>query len=130
MSTLEKVLIIDFGGQSAQLLARLIREQQVYCEIMPYDLSFKRLTAARPSALILAGEAAGAPLKTFYCDPRFYQLPIPILAIGDGMTALVKDLGGKLWSLPPLQQANYIFPSRKRRSCLQAWSRFASPGEQ
>ncbi len=109
MHTLEKVLILDFGGQSAQLLARLVRELQVYCEIMPYDLSFKRLSAARPSALILVGEAAGAPTKTFYCDPRFYQLPIPILAVGVGMPALVKDLGGEITVSPAAATGEYYF---------------------
>jgi GMP synthase (glutamine-hydrolysing) len=96
MQTLEKVLILDFGGQSTQLLARAVRELQVYCEIMPYDVSFKRLVDARPSALIFSGESEETEREALFCIPQLYRLHIPILGIGGGMQALIGDLGGEI----------------------------------
>ncbi|MGI5822865.1 MAG: glutamine-hydrolyzing GMP synthase [Dethiobacteria bacterium] len=96
MQTLEKVLILDFGGQSTQYLARAVREMQVYCEIMPYDISFERLTAARPSALIFSGDSGEMEQNIPAYNSRLYQLQIPILGVGSGMQALAGDLGGKV----------------------------------
>ncbi len=97
MSLLEKVVILDFGGQYTQLIARRIRELKVYCEILPYNISLEKLEAASPGALVFSGGAAsvyndGAPR----CDNRIYGLNIPILGICYGMQAMAKDLGGEV----------------------------------
>lgn len=95
MKTAEKVVIIDFGGQYTQLIARRVRELNVYCEILPYNVPFDELLASAPAALIFSGGSAsvyaqGAPRS----DPRFYDLQIPILGICYGMQLMAMDLGG------------------------------------
>jgi GMP synthase (glutamine-hydrolysing) len=97
MGIQEKVVILDFGGQYTQLIARRVREQKVYCEIIPYNVSFEELLESKPSALIFSGGSAsvyepGAPR----CDPRFYRLGIPVLGICYGMQLMARDLGGEV----------------------------------
>ncbi|MEW5921284.1 MAG: glutamine-hydrolyzing GMP synthase [Bacillota bacterium] len=95
MKTTEKVVILDFGGQYTQLIARRVRELKVYCEIMHYNIPYEELRASAPDALIFSGGSAsvyapGAPR----CDPRFYDLQVPILGICYGMQLMAVDLGG------------------------------------
>ncbi|MBA2133949.1 glutamine-hydrolyzing GMP synthase [Capillibacterium thermochitinicola] len=93
--TQELVLILDFGGQYTQLIARRIRELQVYCEIVPYNATYEQIQKINPRALIFSGGARsvyepGAPAV----DPRLYQMGLPILGICYGMQLMAKDLGG------------------------------------
>ncbi len=92
---MEKLVILDFGGQYTQLIARRIREQNVYCEIVPYNTPYEEILRSGPSALIFSGGYAsvydeGAPR----CDRRLYDLGIPILGICYGMQVMAADLGG------------------------------------
>ena len=82
----EKVIVLDFGAQYSQLIARAVREQQVYCEILPYSVSVDTLLEIAPKAIILSGGPAsiydeGAPK----CDPRIFSLGVPVLGICYGM---------------------------------------------
>ena len=91
----EMVLILDFGGQYTQLIARRIRELNVYCEILPYTATLEQVAALNPKALVFSGGAfsvygEGAPAV----DRRLYQQGMPILGICYGMQLLAKDLGG------------------------------------
>ena len=91
----EMVVILDFGGQYTQLIARRIRELNVYCEILPYTATLERLDELRPKALIFSGGAfsvygENAPST----DSRIYQMGLPILGICYGMQLMSKDLGG------------------------------------
>ncbi len=91
------VLILDFGSQYTQLIARQVRSLSVYCEIVPYSIEVKSLIAKHPSALILSGSPAsindpGAPLPT----EEIWQLGIPILGICFGLQLIVSRFGGKV----------------------------------
>jgi len=91
------VLVVDFGAQYAQLIARRVREQRVYSEIVPASISATELAARQPSALILSGGPAsvhveGAPRL----DPAVYELGIPILGICYGCQLIAHQLGGEV----------------------------------
>jgi GMP synthase (glutamine-hydrolysing) len=89
------VLVLDFGAQYAQLIARRVREAHVYSEIVPFDEPVDAIAARRPAGLILSGGPAsvyaeGAPLT----EPALFELGIPILGICYGHQVLAKELGG------------------------------------
>jgi GMP synthase (glutamine-hydrolysing) len=91
------VLILDFGAQYTQLIARRIREQHVYCEIHPCTLPFERVLELAPKAIVLSGGpsstlAAGSPTV----DPRIFELGVPLLGICYGMQLFCRLLGGKV----------------------------------
>ncbi len=99
--TAEKILILDFGAQYAQLIARRVREQNVYCEIVRHDISAERLRELAPHGLILSGGPAsayaeGAPR----CDPEVFRLGIPILGICYGMHLACLALGETVQPVP------------------------------
>ncbi|MBE3577165.1 MAG: glutamine-hydrolyzing GMP synthase [Limnochordales bacterium] len=88
------VLILDFGGQYTQLIARRVREAHVYCEIAPCDVPWSELSLQRPQAIILSGGPAsvyqeGAPR----CDPAIFQAGVPVLGICYGMQLMARELG-------------------------------------
>jgi GMP synthase (glutamine-hydrolysing) len=95
------VLVLDFGSQYAQLIARRVREQNVYCEIVRHDISADRVRAHRPRGLKLSGGPnsvyePGAPR----CDPELLQLGIPVLGICYGMQLVCDILGGRVDGAP------------------------------
>jgi GMP synthase (glutamine-hydrolysing) len=97
----ERVLVLDFGSQYAQLIARRVREQHVYGEIVRHDISAARIRELAPKGLILSGGPAsvyadGAPK----CDPALFDLGIPILGICYGMQLMCHTLGGSVESHP------------------------------
>ncbi len=89
------ILIIDFGSQYNQLIARRVREAHVYCQIEPPSISFKKVAALRPEGIILSGGPSsiydkGSPKV----DKRIFTLGIPILGICYGMQYMISALGG------------------------------------
>ncbi len=91
------VLVMDFGSQTAQLIARRVRDQSVFCQIVRHDLSAERIQALRPKGLILSGGPAsvygnGAPR----IDPAIFDLGIPVLGICYGMQITCQTLGGRI----------------------------------
>ena len=93
----ETALVVDFGAQYAQLIARRVREANVYSEIVPHDITAAELAARNPSAIILSGGpksvmVEGAPLM----DPEVYDLGIPILGICYGAQLIAEQLGGRV----------------------------------
>jgi GMP synthase (glutamine-hydrolysing) len=93
----ERILILDFGSQYTQLIARRVREAKVYCEIFPYNAGLEKVKAFRPKGLILSGGPssvydAGAPLV----DRAHLDLGVPVLGICYGMQLLTHVLGGEV----------------------------------
>ncbi len=93
----ERVLILDFGAQYTRLIAKALRELQVYCEVIPPDTFAEELRRKTPRGLVLSGGPASVYEKNApRLDPAVYQLGIPILAICYGMQLVVHDLGGRV----------------------------------
>lgn len=96
----ELVLVLDFGGQYNQLIARRIREAGVYSEMIPFNTPLEEILARRPKGIVFSGGPAsvyspGAPR----IDWALYESGIPILGICYGMQLMAHDLGGG-WKLP------------------------------
>ena len=95
MADRQKILILDFGGQYTQLIARRVRECHVYSEVVPWSISVAEIREARPSGIILSGGPSsvhdeGAPA----IDPELYRLGVPVLGICYGMQLTAHLLGG------------------------------------
>ena len=91
------VLVLDFGSQVTQLIARRVRELSVYCEIHPYSLPIEQIRELEPPAIILSGGPAsvleeGAP----HVDPALFELGVPVLGICYGMQLINVLEGGSL----------------------------------
>lgn len=99
--TTQSIVVLDFGSQYAQLIARRVREQNVYCRIVRHDITAERLAELAPKGIILSGGPssvyeADAPK----CDPALFRLGIPVLGICYGMQLACDALGGKVDNTP------------------------------
>lgn len=91
------ILIIDFGSQYNQLIARRVREQHVYCQIEPPDIDLSRIRSLAPQGIILSGGPASIyEKKSPKVDPQIFNQNIPILGICYGMHYMIDSLGGKV----------------------------------
>ncbi|MEW5882532.1 MAG: glutamine-hydrolyzing GMP synthase, partial [Pseudomonadota bacterium] len=93
----EKILILDFGSQVTQLIARRVREAKVYCEIHPYDVSADFIRAFAPKGVILSGSHMSAyEESSAIAPPVVFELGVPVLGICYGMQTMAQQLGGKV----------------------------------
>jgi len=97
MAHSELILVLDYGAQYAQLIARRIRELGVYSELYPFNIPIERIKALNPKGLILSG----SPYSTYepgapYSDPNIFDLGIPILGICYGLQLIGYQLGGEV----------------------------------
>ena len=93
----DKILIIDFGSQYTQLIARRVRECQIYSEIHPYDIPVDRVKSLSPQGIILSGGPASVYQKDApLCHPSILRMGIPILGICYGMQLIAQLLGGEV----------------------------------
>src|ERR1044072_9054119 len=92
-----RVMILDFGAQSTQLIARRVRELGVYCEILPWNISSEAVRKWKPRGIILSG---GPESVTDQEPPRapqgVYELGVPVLGICYGMQTMAQQLGGQV----------------------------------
>jgi GMP synthase (glutamine-hydrolysing) len=99
MSSRQTVLILDFGSQFTQLIARRVRESSVYCEILPGTSSLERIRAVGATALILSGGPDSVYAKDSpKCDPGLFDLQLPVLGICYGQQLMAQLLGGRVES--------------------------------
>jgi GMP synthase (glutamine-hydrolysing) len=97
----ERVLVFDFGAQYCQLIARRVREQNVYCEIVRHDITPQQIREHNPRGLILSGGPSSVyEDRAPHCDPAIFKLGIPVLGICYGMQEAANSLGGKVQSAP------------------------------
>ncbi len=93
----EKILILDFGSQVTQLIARRVREAGVYCELHPHDMPDADLKAYAPTGVILSGSHASVTeADTARAPEAVFQLGVPVLGICYGMQTMAAQLGGKV----------------------------------
>ena len=98
-SNSERILVLDFGSQYAQLIARRVREQHVYCEIVRHDITPEQIKNHSPSGLILSGGPSSVyESESPKCDPGIFDMGIPVLGICYGMQLACDHLGGKVES--------------------------------
>src|SRR5438093_13329387 len=93
----QQVIVLDFGAQYSQLIARRIRECRVYCELLPYDTPPAAIAARAPAGIVFSGGPPsvyddGAPKA----DPALYELGIPLLGICYGMQLMAQQLDGRV----------------------------------
>ena len=94
MANEDRVLVLDFGSQTAQLIARRVREQHVFCQMVRHDLSAERIRELNPKGLILSG----GPMSVYgegspQVDPAIFELGIPVLGICYGMQLACRSQG-------------------------------------
>jgi GMP synthase (glutamine-hydrolysing) len=93
----ERLLILDFGSQVTQLIARRVRENGVYCEVVPFDKAEAALKAQKPNAIILSGGPASVTgIGTPRAPQAVFEMGVPVLGICYGQQTMCAQLGGKV----------------------------------
>ncbi len=91
------ILILDFGGQYSRLIARRVREANVYCEIVPNDYPYQKIIEKLPNGIILTGSPASVSADNApVCDKRIFEMNIPVLGICYGGQLISKYYGGEV----------------------------------
>src|SRR5947209_6275191 len=92
-----KILILDFGSQYTQVIARRIRELQVYSEVVPYNIPVAEIKKLQPNGIVLSGGPASVyDERAPQVDPAIFSLGIPVLGICYGMQLMAQHLGGQV----------------------------------
>ncbi len=108
-STSERVLVLDFGSQYAQLIARRVREQRVYCEIVRHDITPEQIENHQAAGLILSGGPSSVYQQDApHCSRGIFEMGIPVLGICYGMQLACEQLGGKVESAPSREYGRAI----------------------
>ncbi len=120
----ERILILDFGSQYTQLIARRVRENRVYCEIHPHDLPLKEIEELRPKGIILSGGPSSvydrdAPLV----DRALFDMGIPVLGICYGAQLMAHLLGGRVEGSPKREYGRTLFVIDDNTDLFKGFSR-------
>jgi GMP synthase (glutamine-hydrolysing) len=118
----ERILILDFGAQYSQLIARRIREQRVYCEIQPPNWPLAKIRAFAPRGIVLSGGPAsvyaeGAPSV----DPGIYELGVPVLGICYGQQLMAHQLGGVVEKADAREYGRAALHVEKKHALFAGW---------
>ena len=114
---MEKIIVVDFGGQYNQLIARRVRDLGVYCEIVPYTIGVAKLAAMQPAGLIFTGGPNSVYLETSpHISDEIFGLNVPILGICYGCQILAYMLGG---TVSPAETAAAREYAKRKRTILQ-----------
>lgn len=109
------VVVLDFGGQYTQLIARRVREQQVFSAILPCTTSLEEIRKLEPAGIILSGGPSSVYDKDApKCDPAVLAMGIPVLGICYGMQWVARNLGGKV---QPVERREYGPAQLNREQC-------------
>ncbi|HYN79107.1 MAG TPA: gamma-glutamyl-gamma-aminobutyrate hydrolase family protein, partial [Lamprocystis sp. (in: g-proteobacteria)] len=93
----DRILILDFGSQYTQLIARRVRESGVYCEIHPWDMAAEPIRAFAPNGVILSGGPESVhEAETPRANPLVFDLGVPVLGICYGLQTMTAQLGGQV----------------------------------
>lgn len=118
----EKIIVLDFGGQYKQLIARRVRENHVYCEIHPYTTSLEKLKEMDPKGIILTGGPDSVYAEdSLTCDPGLFSLGIPVLGICYGSQLMAYELGGKVETAPVSEYGHTELHADCRDGILKGW---------
>lgn len=117
ISKRETVMVVDFGGQYSHLIARRVRECNVYCEMVSYRIPLEKIKEYNPAGIIFSGGPSsvyqeGAPV----CDGKIYDMGIPVLGICYGMQLMAHQLGGRTAPAKQREYGKVIFDVLKKRS--------------
>lgn len=124
---MSKVIIIDYGSQVTQLIARRVREAGVYSEIHPCVITAEQVAAMKPDAVILSGGPASVGEKDApTLDKGLLELGVPVLGICYGMQLMALHLGGELARSETREYGPRIFNAVRPAPCGKAWKRRAA----
>ncbi|WP_027469432.1 glutamine-hydrolyzing GMP synthase [Deefgea rivuli] len=132
---MDKILILDFGSQVTQLIARRVREAHVYCELHSFDVSIDFIKEFNPKGIILSGGPNSVYESDYQADPALFELGIPVMGICYGMQWMAQSLGGKVeagtvrefgFAEIEVNAANPLFKGLSDRvhgdtTCLEVW---------
>jgi GMP synthase (glutamine-hydrolysing) len=124
----EAIIVLDFGSQYNMLIARRVREAQVYCELVPHDTPWEKIAPLNPKGFILSGGPAsvydkGAPLAPAYV----YEKGLPVLGICYGMDAIAKQLGGRVTAGSTKEYGHAVLHLNRQDSPLFAGLPLSTP---
>ena len=112
--TQDKILILDFGSQVTQLIARRVREAHVYCELHSYDMPLEDIKVFAPKGIILSGGPNSVYESDYQADTGIFALSIPVLGICYGMQFMAHHLGGEV---SPGDQREFGYAQVKTIDC-------------
>ena len=123
MTETQKIVILDFGGQYTQLIARRVRENKVYSVVLPYHASLESIREQCPSGVILSGGPASVLAEDApRCDPGVYTLGVPVLGICYGMQLTAHLLGGQVEQASSREYGRIAVTMDDKTSLLQGMS--------
>ena len=120
----EMILVLDFGGQYKQLIARRVRENHVYCEIHPYTMPIEKIKEMNPKGIILTGGPDSVYLEdSLSYDPQLFELGIPVLGICYGAQLMAYLLKGDVQTAPTSEYGSTNVTLENTSKLLGDWKK-------